>query len=148
MFRVLERPAFSAAQSALFPIYFSLQTALPIILALTYPGSSNPLGPASGLAGVLDDANRRDTLLPLALALATGAANLLVLLPLTKQIMADRRAQEKKDGKKSYHAGPHSPEMAALNKSFGKTHGISSVLNLVTFVATVAYGFTLAARLS
>jgi hypothetical protein len=38
--------------------------------------------------------------------------------------------------------------MAALNKSFGKTHGISSVLNLVTFVATVAYGFTLAARLS
>jgi hypothetical protein len=95
MFRVLERPAFSAAQSALFPIYFSLQTALPIILALTYPGSSTPLGPASGLAGVLDDANRRDTLLPLALALATGAANLLVLLPLTKQIMADRRAQGK-----------------------------------------------------
>lgn len=93
MFRVLERPAFSAAQSALFPIYFSLQTALPVILALTYPGSANPLGPASGLAGVLDDANRNDTLIPLAVALATGAANLLILLPMTQKIMADRRVQ-------------------------------------------------------
>lgn len=38
--------------------------------------------------------------------------------------------------------------MAALNKKFGKTHGISSLLNLGTFVAIVAYGFTLGARLS
>lgn len=55
---------------------------------------------------------------------------------------------EKKDGKKSYDAPPHSQDMAALNKRFGKSHGISSLLNLGTFVATLAYGFTLAARLS
>lgn len=93
MFRVLERPAFSAAQQALFPIYFSLQTALPVILALTYPGSSNPLGVSSGLSGLLDESVRYDTLLPIAVAFLTGAANLFVLLPVTTGIMAERRAQ-------------------------------------------------------
>ncbi|KAM0500299.1 hypothetical protein ACHAPB_005642 [Verticillium nonalfalfae] len=148
MFRVLERPSFSAAQNALFPIYFALQTALPAILALTYPGSSNPLGVASGLGGLLDEANFRGTLLPIATMFVTGAVNLLVVLPATQKIIAARYAQEKKDGKKSYDAAPHSQEMQALNKRFGKMHGVSSLLNLGTFIATIAYGFTLGSRLS
>ena len=52
---------------------------------------------------------------------------------------------EKKDGKRSYDAAPHSDEMAALNKRFGKLHGISSLLNLVTLISTVVYGFHLSA---
>ncbi|KAG7137131.1 putative mitochondrial outer membrane protein like [Verticillium longisporum] len=173
MFRVLERPSFSAAQNALFPIYFALQTALPAILALTYPGSSNPLGVASGLSGLLDESNFRGTLLPIATIFVTGAVNLLVVLPATQKIMAARYAQglthapqppvlprggaskhmtdsrtEKKDGKKSYDPAPHSQEMQALNKRFGKMHGISSLLNLGTFIATIAYGFTLGSRLT
>ncbi|RXG47576.1 hypothetical protein VDGE_06522 [Verticillium dahliae] len=148
MFRVLERPSFSAAQNALFPIYFALQTALPAILALTYPGSSNPLGVASGLGGLLDESNFRGTLLPIATIFVTAAVNLLVVLPATQKIMAARYAQEKKDGKKSYDPAPHSQEMQALNKRFGKMHGISSLLNLGTFIATIAYGFTLGSRLS
>lgn len=36
--------------------------------------------------------------------------------------------------------------MQALNKRFGMLHGISSLLNLATIVSTVAYGFTLGAR--
>lgn len=55
---------------------------------------------------------------------------------------------EKKDGKKSYDAPPHSQEMTALNKQFGMLHGVSSLLNLGSFIATVAYGFTLASRLA
>ncbi len=55
---------------------------------------------------------------------------------------------EKKDGKKSYDAAPHSQEMLALNKQFGMLHGISSVLNLGSFVAAVRYGVTLSSRLS
>lgn len=55
---------------------------------------------------------------------------------------------EKKDGKKSYDPVPHSQEMLALNKKFGKMHGISAMLNLGTFISTLAYGFTLASRLS
>ncbi|EGY15032.1 uncharacterized protein VDAG_06522 [Verticillium dahliae VdLs.17] len=160
MFRVLERPSFSAAQNALFPIYFALQTALPAILALTYPGSSNPLGVASGLGGLLDESNFRGTLLPIATIFVTAAVNLLVVLPATQKIMAARYAQglthapspasppQKKDGKKSYDPAPHSQEMQALNKRFGKMHGISSLLNLGTFIATIAYGFTLGSRLS
>ena len=54
---------------------------------------------------------------------------------------------EKKDGKKSYDPAPHSQEMLALNKQFGILHGISSLLNLVTFLASVVYGFTLSAQL-
>lgn len=147
MFRVLERPSFSTAQQALFPIYFSLQTALPVILALTYPGSKNPLGTQSGLAGILEESKRYCTLLPIVTIFVTGALNLFVLLPATKKIMAERYAQEKKDGKKSYDPAPQSQEMQTLNKRFGKTHGISSLLNLTTFIATVAYGFTLASRI-
>ena len=71
-----------------------------------------------------------------------------MLLPATTRCMADRRAQEKKDGKRSWDAPPHSQEMLALNKRFGMLHGISSLLNLVTFVATVVYGFTLSSRIA
>lgn len=36
--------------------------------------------------------------------------------------------------------------MQALNKKFGILHGVSSLLNLATFVGAVAYGFTLGDR--
>lgn len=65
----------------------------------------------------------------------------------TRKQTTDSRT-EKKDGKKSYDPAPHSQEMQALNKRFGKMHGISSLLNLGTFIATIAYGFTLGSRLS
>ncbi|KKA28196.1 hypothetical protein TD95_003718 [Thielaviopsis punctulata] len=146
MFRTLQRPDFATVQSKLFPIYFSMQTFLPLFLALTYP-ASKLRGLASGFSGVLAVANRWAVLAPLAVMFTTGAANLLVLEPLTTQCMRDRRAQEKKDGKRSYDAPPHSKEMVALNKRFGKLHGISSLLNMGTFLATVAYGFDLARRL-
>lgn len=54
---------------------------------------------------------------------------------------------ETKDGKKSYDPAPHSKEMQKLNKSFGKMHGISSLVNLASLIATIAYGFSLGARL-
>lgn len=37
--------------------------------------------------------------------------------------------------------------MRALNKKFGILHGVSSLLNLTTFIAAVAYGFTLGGRI-
>ena len=54
---------------------------------------------------------------------------------------------ETKDGKKSYDPAPHSKEMQALNRAFGRMHGISSLVNLTAFLATVWYGFTIAGRL-
>ena len=53
----------------------------------------------------------------------------------------------KRDGKEWDAAGPHSQEMQALNKKFGRLHGISALLNMATYVAALAYGFTLGSRL-
>ncbi len=55
--------------------------------------------------------------------------------------------EETRDGKKSYDTGPHSKEMQALNKRFGRMHGISSLLNMAGSLATVWYGMVLAERL-
>ncbi|KAK4106613.1 hypothetical protein N658DRAFT_491249 [Parathielavia hyrcaniae] len=147
-FQVLPRPQFGALMAKIFPVYFSLQAALPAVLVLTYPGSRNPFGVAAGVAGVLDPSNRWSVLVPLAGALASAVGNLAAIGPATTRVMQERRVQEKKDGKKSYDAPPHSQEMVALNKRFSMLHGISSLLNLATFVATIVYGFTLSSRLS
>jgi hypothetical protein len=166
-FKVLDRPQFSALQSKLFPIYFSMQTAIPVVLALTYPGNRSVLGGSpSGVAGVLDAPNRWTALAPLATIFLTGLANMAFVGPATTKTMRDRKSQgesclvtfrlrrliltsatERKDGKKSYDPPPHSEEMRKLNKKFGKLHGVSSLLNLATFIATIVYGFTLSARI-
>jgi Domain of unknown function (DUF4149) len=134
-------------QTQLFPIYFSLQTALPVVLALTYPGSRNPFGASSSIRGILGQSNRWSVLVPLATMFVTAVANLAVVLPATRECMEERRVQEKKDGKRSWDAPPHSQEMLALNKRFGMLHGISSLLNLTTFIATIVYGVTLSSRI-
>jgi hypothetical protein len=150
----------------IFPIYFSMQTALPAVMALTYPGSKNPFGSAGGVSGVLDPSNRWSVLAPLASAFLCSLGNLVFIGPATTKCMDERRQQgrlswlvdssgryadnraEKKDGKKSYDPPPHSQEMVALNKKFSMLHGISSLLNLGTFIASVVYGVTLSSRLS
>ena len=159
--------------SHLFPVYFAMQSALPVLLALTYPGSGHPFGARAGLAGVLARGNRWSVLAPLVGAWLCAVVNWGVVGPVTTGVMEKRRVQgmflflflfvfggvgelladrwvwwtEKKDGKKSYDAPPHSQEMVALNKRFGMLHGVSSLLNLGTLVATVVYGVTLSSRL-
>jgi hypothetical protein len=54
---------------------------------------------------------------------------------------------ETRDGKKSYDPAPHSKEMVALNKRFGRVHGMSSLVNMVSLIATVWYGAVLSKRL-
>lgn len=53
----------------------------------------------------------------------------------------------KRDGKQWYEPGQQSEEMRALSKRFGFLHGISSLLNLGAFIASIVYGFTLGSRL-
>lgn len=144
--KVLPRSQFAAVQNKLFPVYFSMQSVIPVILALTYPGGG-PYGTRAGIVGLLDPTNRWTFVVPLVAMAATGLANLLILLPATQKCMEARKAQEEKDGKKSYDSPPHSEEMMALKKQFGKLHGISSLLNLTTYVATLVYGVSLSARL-
>lgn len=167
-FRTLPRPQFSTLQASIFPVYFGLQTVLPAVMALTYPGERSfvSTGPSS-LAGVFAEGHRATTLLPILTVFLGGLTNALFLRPATARVMQQRKHQggwywtfsrmhslnsltvatETIDGKKSYDPAPHSKEMMRLNKAFGKLHGISSVVNLVSLVATVYYGKVLADRL-
>lgn len=54
---------------------------------------------------------------------------------------------ETRDGKRSYDPAPHSKEMVALNKRFSRVHGMSSLVNMVSLIATVYYGAVLSKRL-
>ncbi|KAF4587773.1 mitochondrial outer membrane protein [Ophiocordyceps camponoti-floridani] len=146
MYKSIDRPSFSAAQQNLFPIYFGLQTALPVALALTFPGSTLA-GVSSSVGGLLDVSSRWDSLLPIATMFVTGVVNLTVLLPATVKTMKERRGQCKRDGKEWDAPGPHSDKMKELNKRFGMLHGISSLINLVTVLSAVGYGFTLGGRM-
>lgn len=88
-FRALPRPQFSQLQTATFPVYFSLQSALPVVVALT----ASKGGQALGISGLVAPENRFKTLLPMATAVVTGLTNLFVLLPLTKDVMKERKLQ-------------------------------------------------------
>jgi hypothetical protein len=92
MFRTVDRPSFSAIQQKLFPIYFGLQTVLPGVLALTYPGNTL-IGLSNGPAGLVSEFARWHSLLPISIMALTGAVNLLVFLPLTVEVMKQRRGQ-------------------------------------------------------
>ncbi|KAI9747982.1 MAG: hypothetical protein M4579_007340, partial [Chaenotheca gracillima] len=145
-FKSLPRPQFASLQQAIFPIYFSIQTVLPVVIALTYPGNK-AAGIPSGVAGVLDRSNTFSTFVPLFTMLTTSLVNLAYFGPQTTKVMRERKHQETRDGKKSYDAPPHSKEMTRLNKSFGRLHGASTIVNLAGFAATMWYGVTLAERL-
>ena len=147
-FRCLPRPQFATLQTHLLPIYFSMQTTLPLVLALTLPAERTAIGriPA-GMTGVLDPSNRLSVLTPLAITFLMGAVNCWYVGPATTKTMKERKHQETRDGKKSYDPPPHSEEMQALNKRFMVLHGASSTLNLIAGVTTLWYGFTLGARL-
>ncbi|KAK2808938.1 hypothetical protein FQN50_004211 [Emmonsiellopsis sp. PD_5] len=146
-YKSLPRPQFSTLQASIFPVYFSMQTALPVIMAITYPGERTIVGSrTSSISGLLAE-SQPSTLLPIVAMFVTGLTNMLVLRPLTAKAMRERRHQETIDGKKSYDPPPHSKEMVRLNKAFGRIHGISSLVNLAGLLATVYYGVVLADRL-
>jgi hypothetical protein len=92
MIRTVDRPSFSAIQQKLFPIYFGLQTILPGILALTFPGNSL-IGLSNGPRGLVTEFARWHSLLPIGIMALTGAVNFTILLPLTTETMKQRRGQ-------------------------------------------------------
>lgn len=93
-FRSLPRAQFSTLQQGIFPVYFGMQTALPILLAITYPGEKTVLRRTdSSLAGVLAPENRYTVLAPLALIFSMGLANATIVGPATTRVMRQRKHQ-------------------------------------------------------
>lgn len=174
-FKALPRPSFSVLQQAIFPPYFTFQTALPLVLALTWPGEKIAAAGRAvarqnfGLAGLLEEEHRWTAFAPIFAMFATSFLNLLVLGPATTKVMKERKHQgmqnrrtaklskispnsspfftETREGKRYYDPGPKSAEMQRLNSSFGKLHGASSLSNVIGLGAMIWYGFVLAEKL-
>lgn len=171
-YKCLPRPQFSTLQQNIFPVFFTMQTILPLIMICTYPGEKllgiggEYVRENMGLSGVMAESNRWTVLFPLATILITSAANLFVVGPSTTKTMKQRHHQgklttyvtieqtllimvdsETRDGKKSYDKGPHSDEMQKLNKAFGTLHGVSTLLNLSGLGAMIYYAWVLGSKL-
>ncbi|KAI1797419.1 hypothetical protein LXA43DRAFT_1057181 [Ganoderma leucocontextum] len=132
----LPTSAFTTLQKKVFPAYFRLQSLLLVATALTYP-------PASVLALCQEplDAGL------LAFAGVTAFANLAKYGPATTTAMVARIHQETRDGKKHDDPSGVSEEMRLKNRAFSRNHAMSIHLNLLSVIATVAYGVRLASRL-
>ncbi|KAF3905625.1 hypothetical protein ABW21_db0201984 [Orbilia brochopaga] len=152
-YRVLPREHFSALQRRLFPLYFSLQFVVSLLLLITAPKS-------------LKDHAKSQTYGFLLTVLTTGLLNIAVAGPAVTRVMDQRKAQEVfdgrgTDGKKlpgttegAERGGEReseevrvSPEMKALNKRFGMWHGVSSLLNMGSVIGTIGYGVLLAGKI-
>ncbi|KAL8971405.1 MAG: hypothetical protein Q9183_001074 [Haloplaca sp. 2 TL-2023] len=148
-FRSLPRAQFASLQTAIFPPYFSMQTALPALLALTFPATKSTYGTvqqSGGLGGFFAEHNRWSVMAPIMGIFAINLANLTYISPQTNKVMRERKHQETRDGKKCFDPPPHSKEMQRLNKKFGIMHGASASLNLVSLAMIVWYGVVLSER--
>lgn len=100
-FKALPRPQFSSLQQAIFPPYFTFQTALPVLLALTWPGKrvaavgGSEVTQNAGFWGIFSENSLLTAGVPVAIMFATSAANLLVFGPATTKVMKERKHQGK-----------------------------------------------------
>lgn len=94
-FKVLPRQQFSTLQQSIFPAYFSSQTVLPVVLALTWPGEkiAGIATEGAGLKGLFQGDNVWYGLAPLAVMFGTGLLNLAVLGPATIKVIKERKQQ-------------------------------------------------------
>lgn len=76
-----------------------MQTALPALLALTWPGDKvaslggEDMRSKAGFAGLLEDTNRWTALIPIAVMFGTSLLNLVLLGPATTKVMKERKHQ-------------------------------------------------------
>lgn len=110
-YKCLPRPQFATLQTNIFPVFFSFQSVLPLVLAVTWPGSigSNLQSPRNdaGLKGLLMERNMWTALIPTAAMFVTSVLNLVVLGPATTKVMRKRKHQGMLPSMKhKYRLGP------------------------------------------
>ncbi|KAK3047927.1 hypothetical protein LTR09_010752 [Extremus antarcticus] len=170
----LPKAQFSTLQQKIFPPFFSLQTALPLLLALTWPGEKlagaagvGAMRQHTGWRGLIDDSNMWTALVPIGLMFGTSLLNLVWLGPATTKVLRERKHQgmvtllgagnaggfwltpilETRDGKKYHDPAPHSEAMQRLNSSFAMLHGLSSLSNVFGLLAMLYYGVVLGEKI-
>ena len=95
-YAAIPRAQFATLQQKIVPTYFAFQTALPVVLALTWPGA-NVAGKAlrndAGWRGVLASGNYWDALVPIGIMFGTALLNMVLLGPATTKVMRERKHQ-------------------------------------------------------
>lgn len=98
-FGAIPRSAFASLQTAVTPIFFAIQSALPVIVAVTWPGTklasagSTELRHNAGFFGLLQPENLWEGAVPIAIMLGTALVNLAFLGPMTTKTMRERKHQ-------------------------------------------------------
>ena len=95
-YSALPRPQFATLQQKIFPTYFAFQTALPVVLALTWSGekvAGAALRKDAGWRGVFETGNMWDGLIPIGLMFGTALLNLVLFGPATTKVMRERKHQ-------------------------------------------------------
>jgi hypothetical protein len=134
MFKVLaglgQRQAFGKVQSKLFPAYFALTTGCVAVMLATAAMAGSVTEPK--VLGVLS------------VSLALSLVNWLGIEPIATKLMFERYdleslpAAEKTEETKA--------KIGTLYKSFGKFHGISSLINLLITCLAFAHGWFLSSK--
>ncbi|EMG46076.1 hypothetical protein SBY92_001204 [Candida maltosa Xu316] len=130
VFKKLPREEFSNLQNKVFPTYFQGQIIAPVILALTQPLAFCPF-----------------TLGVLGISSIGGALNYFWLLPVCQKIK-EQRNQLVADKADVGADGEPTEEFKTLSKQFGKYHGISTLVNMVSILSLAVYGVGLAKGLT
>ncbi|GIL87868.1 hypothetical protein Vretifemale_15854 [Volvox reticuliferus] len=132
MFKNLPRQTFGKVQAKLFPQYFALTTGANLLALVTL-----------ALAGATATSAGVRALVALGVSLVGLLVNWLAVEPICTDLMFQRydieNLPEKTDADKE--------RIATLYKQFGKWHGLSSLLNLVSFCVAVGHGWFLASLL-
>ncbi|KAJ6131134.1 hypothetical protein N7523_001594, partial [Penicillium sp. IBT 18751x] len=146
-FKALGRPYFGVHQAAIFPVYFSLQSFLPVLVGISS---------TARLRDVLNSGSWRT----LGVVTVTGLINLVIFRPLTQGAVKARNAQAMEEMMKRLlmnHAelrdkkdGREAPSKEALEciQRFMVIHGTSIFINVIGLFATAQYGIGLGMRLS
>ena len=121
LFKNLPRELFGQVQSILFPAYYWISYVCGALLVVTY----HLLHP---LKDYLPQDCVKITALCLMLLFSLGQG--LWIGPKVGALRVERQAAE---------ATKDQPKVEALNKDFGKAHGISSLFNLIVIIAGMVY---------
>ncbi|KAG9078867.1 hypothetical protein FS749_009078 [Ceratobasidium sp. UAMH 11750] len=140
-FRALPRQQFGMLQFKTFPIFFSTSTAITALL-LSIWTMSHPEVRATPLNLGSPVVLQAWFLIS---ALVSHGLNLLYLGPKTSEVMFERHKLERSEKKQSSDPTA-SAEMKALNKQFGVLHGISSLVNLLSFLCMLSHGVWIGSR--
>ncbi|EIW64548.1 uncharacterized protein TRAVEDRAFT_25694 [Trametes versicolor FP-101664 SS1] len=134
-FKTLPRQQFGTLQHRTFPVYFVISIALSSgLLGLwTY---SHPTVLTEYLKPTNADVAQAYALAAVVFA---QASNHFVIGPLTSKTMFQRHRLEKQEGK-GYNEPGVSADMKALNKTFAKLHGVSSLANMTAFLSLLFHG--------